>query len=96
MDHFLNQLNNRFLFPRSVIENVNVILSSSNSTQYEEKIKQPVKIYQGHLDCSMLAVLSEIKIWQQKFTGTKNALIRTNNAVKKCNISIFPSTFKLL
>jgi hypothetical protein len=73
-----------------------VILPSSKSIQYEEKIKQLVEMHQGHLDCSVLAVVSEIKIWQQKFTGTKNALIGTNDAVKKCNISIFPSTFKLL
>jgi hypothetical protein len=46
-------------------------------------------MYQGHLDCSVLAAVSEITIWQQKCTGTKNAL-------KKCNILIFPFTFKLL
>jgi hypothetical protein len=37
IDHFLNQLNYRFLSHRSIVENVNVILPSSISIQYEEK-----------------------------------------------------------
>jgi hypothetical protein len=45
IDHFLNQSNDRFLSHRSIIENVNVILPSSNSIQYEEKIKQLVEMY---------------------------------------------------
>jgi hypothetical protein len=46
MDHFLNQLNYRFLSHRSIVENFNVILLSFNSIQYEEKIKQLVEMNQ--------------------------------------------------
>jgi histone deacetylase complex regulatory component SIN3 len=48
------------------------------------------------LDCGKLAVVGEIKTWQQKFVQTqvfpKNAL----DALQECNETIFPSTFKLL
>jgi hypothetical protein len=40
--------------------------------------------------------VSEIKIWQQKFTRTKNLPKNAIDALQKCYISIFPSTFKLL
>ena len=50
----------------------------------------------GDLDCSVLAAVSEIKIWQQKFIGTKDLPKNAIDALQKCNISIFPSTFKLL
>lgn len=96
VDHFLNQLNDRFLSHRSVIENFSFILQSSNSVHNEEKIKQLVKMYQGDLDCSVLAAVSEIKVWQQKFTGTEDLPKNAIDALQKCNISIFPSTFKLL
>jgi len=36
------------------------------------------------------------KIWQQKFTGTKDLPKNAIDALQKCNISIFLSTFKLL
>jgi hypothetical protein len=42
----------------------------------------------------VLAAVSEIKIWQQKFTGTKDLPKNAIDALQKCNIS--PSTFKLL
>jgi hypothetical protein len=64
IDHFLNQLNDRFLSLRSITENFNIISLSSNSTQYEEKIKQLVEMYQGDLDSSVLAAMSKSKIWQ--------------------------------
>jgi hypothetical protein len=51
-------------------------------------------MYYGDLDCSVLAAVSEIKIWEQKFT--KDLPKNDINALQKCNISIFPSTFKLL
>jgi hypothetical protein len=44
----------------------------------------------------VLAAISEIKIWQQKFTKTKNLPKNAIDALQKCNILIFPSTFKLL
>jgi hypothetical protein len=44
----------------------------------------------------VLAAVSKIKIWQQKFTGTKDLLKNAIDALQKCNILIFPSTFKLL
>jgi hypothetical protein len=44
----------------------------------------------------MLAAVSEIKIWQQKFTRTKDLPKNAIDALQKCNTSIFPSTFKLL
>jgi hypothetical protein len=44
----------------------------------------------------VLAAMSEIKIWQQKIKGTKDLPKNAINALQKCNISIFPSTFKLL
>jgi hypothetical protein len=40
--------------------------------------------------------MSEIKIWQQKFTETKDLPKNSIDALQKCYISIFPSTFKLL
>jgi len=96
IDHFLNQLNDRFLNHRSIIENFNFILPSSNSIYNEEKIKQLVKIYQGDLDCNVLAAVSEIKIRHQKFTATKDLPKNAIDAFQKCNVSIFPSTFKHL
>ncbi|KAE9542517.1 hypothetical protein AGLY_003378 [Aphis glycines] len=96
IDHFLNQLNDQFLNHRSIIENFNYILPSSNSIHNEEKIKQLVEMYQGDLDCSVLAAVSEIKIWHQKFTATKDLPKNAIDALQKCNVSIFPSTFKLL
>jgi hypothetical protein len=44
----------------------------------------------------VLAAVSEIKIWQQKFIGTKDLPKNAIDALQKCNTSIFPSTFKLL
>jgi hypothetical protein len=44
----------------------------------------------------VLAAMSKIKIWQQKFTGSKDLPKNAIDALKKCNISIFFSTFKLL
>jgi len=44
----------------------------------------------------LLAAVSEIKVWQQKFTGTEDLPKNAIDALQKCNISIFPSTFKLL
>lgn len=96
VDHFLNQLNDRFLSHRSIIENFNFILPSSKSVYNEEKIKQLIEMYQGDLDCSVLAAVSEIKIWQQKFTGIKDLSKNAIDALQNCNMSIFPSTFKLL
>lgn len=96
IDHFLNQLNDRFLNHRSIIENFNLILKPANSIHNEEKIKQLVEMYQDDLDCSVLAAVSEIKIWHQKFTATKDLPKNAIDALHKCNVSIFPSTFKLL
>jgi hypothetical protein len=73
-----------------------VFIPPYNRIQYEEKIKQLVEMYQDNLDCSVLAAVSEINIWQQKFTGTKDLLKIIIDAFRKCNISIFPFTFKLL
>jgi hypothetical protein len=58
----------------------------------KKKLKSKLKCIKGHLDCSVLAAVSEIKIWQQKYTGTKNALIGTNNA----NSERYFSTLKRL
>jgi len=40
--------------------------------------------------------VSEIKICQQKFTATKDLTKNAIDALQKCNVSMFPSTFKLL
>jgi len=40
--------------------------------------------------------VSEIKIWQQKFTAIKDLPKNAIDALQKFNVSIFPSTFKLL
>ncbi|KAL5239818.1 hypothetical protein ACI65C_007228 [Semiaphis heraclei] len=49
----------------------------------EEKIKQLVEMYQSGLDCSVLAAVSETKIWQQKFTGTKDLPKNAIDALQK-------------
>ncbi|KAF0738688.1 Integrase catalytic domain-containing protein [Aphis craccivora] len=83
-------------FRLSVIENFNFILPSSKSVHNEEKIKQLVEMYQCDLYCSMIAAVNEIKIWQQKFTGIKYLPKNAIDALQNCNMSIFPSIFKLL
>lgn len=96
IDHFLNQINERFLSHRSILENFSFILPLSNRILNEEKIKQLVEIYQDDLDCSILTAVGEIKTWQQKFVGNPNSPKNAIDALEQCNVTIFPTTFKLL
>jgi hypothetical protein len=46
-----------------------------------------LKCISGDLDCSvLLAAVSEIKIWQQKFTETKDLPKNAINVLQKRNI----------
>jgi hypothetical protein len=62
----------------------------------KKKLSSLLKCIYGDLDCNVLAAVSKITIWQQKFTETKDLPKNAIDTLQKCNISIFPSTYKLL
>jgi len=49
-------------------------------------------MYQGDVDCSVLAAVREIKIWQQKCVRTEDLPKNGIDDLQNCNIPILPST----
>lgn len=97
LDHFILQMNERFLKHEELLSNFQFLLSPSPLND-DNKIHliNILKTYETDLQCTIEELSTEYEIWQKKVTMLNRPLKNAEDALKNCNPIICEHIFTIL
>lgn len=101
LDSIINQLKERFLKHKSLLESFNILIPGRNENHYKTKLELLLQKYNYDLnECNLNILTAEYELWQEKYNSASQANITKNESAMKylqeCNKEIFPNIYKLL
>lgn len=101
LDHFLSELNSRFLKHQDVLKSFECLIPTSTSNAevtrtQEESFKKLLNFYQEDIQIGDIAAIGELHMWYERVKDLKISSRKAINYYTACHQDVFPTINTLL
>lgn len=100
LDHFINQLKDRFLNHKNILVKIQNILpckiASLKENELNDSMYTILQHYEFITDDPIDVVKKEALLWQQKWIGCKERPFTFMDSLNFCDEFVFPNIFKII
>ncbi|KYN50073.1 52 kDa repressor of the inhibitor of the protein kinase, partial [Cyphomyrmex costatus] len=97
LDHFIMQMNERFLIHEQLLSSFQFLLAPSPLDQHNlHLLKNILQTYEADLQCNIEGLMNEYEIWHKRVEMLKRPLKNVEDALNNCNPIICENIFIIL